>query len=105
MIEATPAAAMTAAMSAWRRRLSGTHVRLEAVRSPPAAVISILVVEEYAEPSVEDVTGDVDEELTELPELPEDGSEAATWEPAPVACRYRIGEYLATSRLGRTYRA
>lgn len=28
-----------------------------------------------------------------------------TWEPAPIAGRYRIGEYLTTSRLGRTYRA
>ncbi len=27
------------------------------------------------------------------------------WEPAPIAGRYRIGEYLGESRLGRTYRA
>ena len=61
-----------------------------------------LVVEEYVEPGVEDVIDGVDEGS---PEQTEDGSEAATWEPAPIAGRYRIGEYLATSRLGRTYRA
>ncbi len=168
MIEAIPAAATTAAMSAWRRRLRGTHVRLEAVRSPAAAVISVFVVEEYVEPSAEDATDGVDEESFELaegvdeewpeltegvdeesfepvegvdeesfelaegvdeewPELTEgvdeesfepvegvdeellepteDEFEAATWGPAPIAGRYRIGEYLATSRLGRTYRA
>ena len=27
------------------------------------------------------------------------------WEPAPIAGRYRIGEYMGESRLGRTYRA
>ena len=60
------------------------------------------MVEEYVEPGVEDVIDGVDEGS---PEQTEDGSEAATWEPAPIAGRYRIGEYLATSRLGRTYRA
>lgn len=59
------------------------------------------MVEEYAEPGAGDVTGDVDGESTELPGPPEN----ATWEPAPIAGRYRIGEYLATNRLGRTYRA
>ena len=29
----------------------------------------------------------------------------AVWEPAPIAGRYRIGEYVGESRLGRTYRA
>ena len=33
------------------------------------------------------------------------GSADAAWEPAPIAGRYRVGEYLGTSRLGRTYRA
>ena len=121
MIEAIPAAAMTAAMSAWRRVLRGTHVRLEAVRSPAAAVMSILVDEEYAEPSdeeapdgvgeesrepvepgAEDATDGIDEES---PDSPEEEPEAPTWEPAPIAGRYRIGEYLATSRLGWRYRA
>ena len=121
VIEAIPAAAMTAAMSAWRRVLRGTHVRLEAVRSPAAAVISILVDEEYAEPGDEEATDGVDEGSPEpveseaeaatdgvdgeSPDSPEEEPEAANWEPAPITGRYRIGEYLATSRLGRRYRA
>ena len=60
------------------------------------------MVEEYAEPGNEDVAEGVGDESSELPE---DGSGAAAWEPAPIAGRYRIGEYLVTSRLGRTYRA
>ena len=34
----------------------------------------------------------------------DEGSEAA-WQPAPIAGRYRIGDYVGESRLGRTYRA
>ena len=41
-MEAIPAVAMRAAMSACRRLLRATPVRLEAVRSPAAAVISTL---------------------------------------------------------------
>ena len=168
-------------MSTWRRRLGGTPVRLEAVRAPAAAVISVPVAEEYVEPEQAEETGGVDEESPAPPEDPDAGADGGggaqqespeslepeseapswepapsaideespeslepesedparepaaeepvvgadggggvdeespapqedrsgvhTWEPAPIAGRYRIGEHLATSRLGRTYRA
>ncbi len=50
----------------------------------------------------EDVSTGSPEDAAELP-AGED-SEAA-WAPAPIAGRYRIGEYVGESRLGRTYRA
>ncbi|MCE2531563.1 MAG: PASTA domain-containing protein [Acidimicrobiia bacterium] len=56
-----------------------------------------------AEPGLsEDVSTGSPEDAAELPAG--EGSEAA-WEPAPIAGRYRIGEYVGESRLGRTYRA
>ena len=83
-----PAVAMAAAMSAWRRMLRATEVRLEAVRPPAAAVISVPVVEEFTESHGERASHGV-----------------AAGEPAPLAGRYELGEHVATSRLGRTYRA
>ncbi|MCY3662096.1 MAG: PASTA domain-containing protein [bacterium] len=50
----------------------------------------------------EEVSTGSPEEAAELP-AGEPGETA--WEPAPIAGRYRIGEYVAESRLGRTYRA
>ncbi|MDE0667866.1 MAG: PASTA domain-containing protein, partial [bacterium] len=123
-------------MSAWRRLLKATHVRLEPVRSPAAAVISILVDTGAVEPSEADPGEDVNEDAhDEAPGFPASdgtggtggdpepsehlasggsaGADAtpaaapgeAAWAPAPIAGRYRIGEFLGESRLGRTYRA
>ena len=50
----------------------------------------------------EEVSTGSPEEAAELP-AGEPGETA--WEPAPIAGRYRNGEYVAESRLGRTYRA
>ncbi len=59
------------------------------------------VHEEFPEPLASESTG-VHEEFPEsLSGEPAD----TVWEPAPIAGRYRIGEYLGESRLGRTYRA
>lgn len=102
MIEAMPAVAMRAAISAWRRRLEGTEVRLEAVRTPAAAVISISVVEEFTEPRGDDAS-DGDEAVAAVDRDGDIGAPA--WQPASLAGRYRIGEHLATSRLGETYLA
>lgn len=102
MIEAMPAVAMRAAISAWRRRLGGTEVRLEAVRTPAAAVISISVVDEFAETRGAD--GSDGEGAVPAADL-DGGIGAPDWAPAPIAGRYRIGEHLATSRLGHTYLA
>ncbi len=102
MIEAMPAVAMKAAINAWRRVLRGTVVRLEAVRSPAAAVISVSVVEEFAEPRSEDASDGV--EAADGGHHDSD-AEAPDWEPPPAIGRYEIGEHLATSRLGLIYRA
>ena len=58
------------------------------------------MVEEHAESSDAAGSGGPDE----APGPPEDRPEAAARGPAPVAGRYRVGEFLAASRLGRTYR-
>ncbi len=50
----------------------------------------------------EDVSTGSPEEAAEPP-AGEHGETA--WQPAPIAGRYRIGEHVADSRLGRTYRA
>ena len=49
----------------------------------------------------EDVSSGGPDEVAELP-VAERGE--AVWEPAPIAGRYEIGEYVGESRLGRTYR-
>lgn len=41
----------------------------------------------------------------EATEPPAGETTGVAWEPAPMAGRYRIGDYLGESRLGRTYRA
>ena len=119
-------------MSAWRRLLKATSVRLEPVRSPAAAVISILVEPGAVEPPDRDPGEDAHEDAPEFPasdgtggpegdpepseHLASGGSPAAgaplsaevgeaDWAPAPIAGRYRIGEFVGESRLGRTYRA
>ena len=74
------------------------------------------VPEEMPEPLEGDDTGqaEVEPELAEdvssggpeeAAELPVAERVEAAWEPAPIAGRYRIGEYVGESRLGRTYRA
>ena len=60
------------------------------------------MVEDYVEPDAEDAFEGVDEES--LQPLERD-ADAPIWEPAPIAGRYRLGDYLTESRLGRTYRA
>ena len=59
------------------------------------------------EPEVEpELAGDVfTGGLEEAAELPVAERGEAVWEPTPIAGRYRIGEYVGESRLGRTYRA
>ena len=39
------------------------------------------------------------------PQFSESESGEVSWEPSPIAGRYRIGDYLGETRLGRTYRA
>jgi hypothetical protein len=60
------------------------------------------VVEEFAEPRNEGAGDGVEAADTAYP----DGeSELLDWEPPALVGGYEIGEHLATSRLGRTYRA
>ena len=74
----------------------GTEVELD-----PAANVSAAGPEVEPEPAADVSTGGP-EEAAELPVA--ERSETA-WEPVPIAGRYRIGEYVGESRLGRTYRA